>query len=290
MNEINMKQILVSALLLLLCGQAMAQCDKIKTNSLGTRKHASPDWVNNVDLPNDKLPKSELKAFTGVGVSHKAAEADMELKMKKFVSQKTGLRVRISSDSGDDQTRSTDELSIKARPVSNYWEECKDGTIYYSTLWQISNNPTSQWYDMKNVSLSTRYGVGVRPFIPGMAQFYKGQTGKGVTFVILESVFLAAGAGLAFFANSQYDVIGTHTSSDKVRNQEDDRYFYSNYKMSMQLANGAFAVAGVVYLINIIDGYTSRPKTQRIRVAAVPTVNPNGIVNGGAALTMSIKF
>ncbi|GHT10424.1 hypothetical protein AGMMS4956_01740 [Bacteroidia bacterium] len=273
--------VIISAIALLLCGQANAQCDEIKTTSLGDKGSNCPDWTNNVDLPNDKLPKSNLRAFTGVGASAIDAEANMEEKMVKYVSQKTGLRVQVSSNNGNTNTTSKDNLTIKARPISNYWEQCKDGTVYYSTLWQIANHPDYQWYDMKNVDLSTNYGVGLRPFIPSLAQFYKGQTGKGVTFVILESVFLAGGAALAITANTFYDDLG---------NTADFEYGYSLYKTLMQIANGAFAVAGVVYLINIIDGYTSRPKTQRIRVAAVPTVNPNGIVNGGAALTMSIKF
>jgi hypothetical protein len=275
------KFLLVTTVASLLHTIATAQCENPQNNSLG-KPSVRPSWVSNNNLPNRLLPKSELRAVTGSGASEQDAEGDAEKKLEKYVSRQTGLRVQIQTDNGTTRTKSSDELTIKAKSIANYWEKCPDGTVYYSTLWQIAKHPDFTWFEMKNVEFGTDYSVGLRPLIPAFAQYYKGHNTKGTLFLASEIALLGAGGFAMMYANNLYDKALASSDSREM--------FYSKYESLQSVAIVMFAAAGAVYVWNVIDGYASRPATRRFNVSALPALAPNGQLNAGLAMVLKYKF
>lgn len=128
-----------------------------------------------------------------------------------------------------------------------------------------------------------RYPFSARVFIPGMAQLYKGSTGKGIFFIIAEAACVGGivatecmRSSYASKANSTHDV-------DKKRTYIDRRDNCANVR------NGFIAGAAAIYLWNVIDGIAAKGKKRGIAVGdaqlrMAPYVSPQ---MGGVALSLN---
>lgn len=136
-----------------------------------------------------------------------------------------------------------------------------------------------------------RRAVRWRSFVPGLAQFYKGQQAKGLLFLGGE----AALGGLVLTG-----LYGQKRLEEKIRGAASGprRRTYESTKARLTAMTWAGAVlAGALYIWNVTDGWTAsserfpllsvgleRGPVQRVRLA--PVVTPR---SGGAALTIALR-
>ncbi|GHS86108.1 hypothetical protein FACS1894201_06640 [Bacteroidia bacterium] len=130
------------------------------------------------------------------------------------------------------------------------------------------------------------YPFSPRVFVPGMAQIYKGSTGKGVAFIVGE-ISLVGGVVVAESLRASYK------AKDNVSLYDD---FYADKADNMQnIRNWVIAGAIGLYAWNVIDGWMAPGKKyvgvlsyNNFRIYPYAAPHFNGSAMGGLAL--SLKF
>lgn len=133
--------------------------------------------------------------------------------------------------------------------IDEYWEW--DGVHYnYYTLFAVSDNGQQPQFD--NFSFSSTYGVApaVMSIIPGLGQFYKGSTVKGICML---AGVAACGVGALFCENERSDY------KNKMKEQPQFAQTYNTKANNYQTArNVCLGAAAAVWLYNIIDAATAK--------------------------------
>ena len=137
---------------------------------------------------------------------------------------------------------------LKARVIDEYYE--KDGYDYKAYLLvQIAKDKSC---DFDKVTISDKYPFSARVFLPGMAQFYKGQKAKGVCFITGEILLVGSAiVSHSMMTNNVNKINSTHNASLK-------KQYTQNANMWMTMRNVSIAGAAAVYLWNVIDGIAAR--------------------------------
>lgn len=162
----------------------------------------------------------------------------------------TGSEANVTISDGNVSVQSNHELIVKARIIDEYAHHTPQGYTVY-LLVQTAKNPT---YTYEPVTLTRDYRVGARPFVPGMAQLYKGQTLKGVLFISAE---VAAIAGIITSAGmrSSHDSKIKRSHNVKTRQNHIDAV-----NRCTNVRNGFIAGAVAIYAWNVIDGFVAKGK------------------------------
>lgn len=171
-------------------------------------------------------------------------------------------------------------LTVKSRVLDEYAEHRGDGDWMVYLLVQTAKNPT---YDYESVSVSDRYPLSYKTFIPGMSQIDKGQTTKGL--IIIGAEVAMVGGIVAFEGlRSSYDskISTTHNAKQKAD-------YIDRTDTYATLRNICIAGAAAVYVWNIVDAIVSKgPRRVHLGDASIqtaPFVSPDGV-----GLAMNIRF
>jgi hypothetical protein len=145
--------------------------------------------------------------------------------------------------------------------------------------------------DLSQLRAQRRRAVRWRSFVPGLAQFYKGQHAKGLLFLGGEAAMGALVVAGLYGQKRLQEKIDESASGPRRRTYEDTKA-----RLSAMTWAGA-ALAGGLYVWNVADGWTAsserfpllsvsieRGPIQRVRLA--PVVTPR---SGGAALTIALR-
>ncbi len=112
--------------------------------------------------------------------------------------------------------------------------------------------------DYEMTKEKVRYPFSARVFVPGYAQIYKGQIGKGVGFIVGEVAFIGGiVASECLRASYVSKMNGTHNLNQ--------RQIYADNAHTCELSrNISIAGAAALYVWNILDGILAkgRPKVQ----------------------------
>ena len=145
--------------------------------------------------------------------------------------------------------------------------------------------------DLSRLRAERRRAVRWRSFVPGLAQFYKGQKAKGLLFLGGE----AALGGLVLTG-----LHGQRRLEEKIRGAASGprRRTYESRKARLTAMTWAGGVlAGALYIWNVTDGWTTSSERYPLlsvgleggpiqRVQLAPVVTPR---SGGAALTVALR-
>ena len=138
------------------------------------------------------------------------------------------------------------QLIVKARIIEEYVIHTTNGYTVY-LLVQTAKNPT---YTYEEVTISDKYGFSARAFIPGMAQIYKGSTGKGLCIIAAAA---AAIAGIIFTENERASY------ESKMHSQPEFIKQYKNKRDNFETArNCCIGAAAAIYIYNLIDAIVAR--------------------------------
>ena len=236
-----------------------------------------PSWIEDLNYEG-KLENSYLERIivtTEVTRNAMFEKAKEQLAANRLLT--TGERVVFS----DGETQSQSGLTIYAKKIDEYITN-KDGFDVGYFLFQIKNRPDLEYE--KILPNTTKYGFSGRVFVPGMAQIYKGQKGKGVGFIIGEVVMVGGIVTFEGLRVSYQSKIKATTHNPKARQN------YINDASTMKnLRNGFIAGAAALYIWNIIDGCVAKGKphisVKYADLQIAPYISPD--VNG---LTLNINF
>ena len=234
----KMRKIFLSAFLLLLSTLNLEAADR-------------PSWADGFFAD---LEKSYIEV---VKYSHYDLNTAKEQAMQQIIKQRslaTGSRSHVTIENGNISVSDGHDLIVKSRVLSEYIERHESGSYPYTVylLVQTAKNPM---YEVENVKISNGdYPFSGRVFVPGWAQFYKGQNIKGTLFITGEALFVG-GIIASFSLKSYYEnqIGNTHNSKAK--------HDFSNKANACNIAGYiGVGLAVSLYLWNIIDGAVSKGK------------------------------
>lgn len=169
-----------------------------------------------------------------------------------------------------------DDIWMKAPHIAEYLDE--DGTGYF--LYQTLKNPT---YTPESVSTTDRYPFSVRVFVPGMAQIYKGSTGKGIAFITGEVLFVG-GIVTTEFMKRDY--------SQKINQTRDPRmqeYYARNANTCAIISYVCIGGAVAMYVWNIIDGAVAKGRPYVSVDGKMLTFSPY-VSSNSTGIALNLKF
>lgn len=235
-----------------------------------------PDWVDGYFR---ELPNSYIEVVSASGYDLKSARDKAANEAIRRRSLATGTEATVSSRGDGLNVESDHNLIVKARILDEYVVHTAGGYTVY-LLVQTAKNPT---FDYETVSVTEKYPFSARAFVPGMAQIYKGSTGKGVAFITGEIAML--GGVVAFEClRAHYD-----TKINTTHNADARQDYIRNAQLMSGLRDGFIAGAVAVYVWNVIDGIVAKGNRHVMIGQSSLAVSPYMTPESGGVL-LSLKF
>lgn len=171
-----------------------------------------------------------------------------------------------------------DDIWMKAPQIAEYLDEAGTGYFLYQTL----KNPT---YTPESVSTTDIYPFSARVFVPGMAQIYKGSTGKGVAFITGEVLFIG-GIVTSEVLRLNYHRMYENTPSyqQKLKN------YYANCATVCAVSRYV-CIGGAVatYIWNIIDGSVAKGRPYVVKDGKMLSFSPY-VSTDCTGIALNFKF
>ncbi len=209
-----------------------------------------------VRASNDNLSEARKQAFNSLV---------MELASKKGVKISTQAINEITSESSfsknnEDYKESDinkqitrikrDDFEANFTKVDEYYVY-KNGTYYLSVLYLVADT-NKQLSKAVSFAYKVDNGAWRSVLVPGWAQFYTGQTGKGIMF--LGGTAALIGGGAYFLNKASYnDTRALEAGSVKLK--QDYRKKAKSFKTYGYITMGA---AAGVYIYNLVDAFSSK--------------------------------
>jgi len=281
-----MKKVLIFLYVLLLTApftSLMAQCP----DPTGQK----PLWVSG------RLPKdTDVSYFRVIFVNGRTLE-EARNKARQEVLMRRGGATAITADvwssSENSSFHSQDNLTIRYDVICDYYTQRRDGAYNFWQLVQIARNPTVELPPVqpgyfRKLQGAERSALGLKPFVPGMAQIHKGSNVKGALFIISEAALIGGIVTTEVFRADNESKINTTYNVAQ-------RQSYIDNANSLQNARNIFIVgAAAVYVWNIIDGFAAN-SSDRNNFAQTPDsdfkITPYvDSQSGTGGLTLTLNF
>lgn len=138
------------------------------------------------------------------------------------------------------------------------------------------------FYDSEMAEEKVRYPFSARVFVPGYAQIYKGQVGKGVGFIVGEVAFIG---GIVASECLRASYVSKMNATRYVKQRQ---IYADNANICALSRNISIAGAVALYVWNILDGILAkgRPQVQigEAHLQFAPYAAPDA---GGLALSLT---
>lgn len=189
------------------------------------------------------------------------------------------LTERITNDLETNTRAKSDEMTLHASLIDEYWTKDNTGTYHLTRLYAKSELGRMPLYD--NVVLTTKYAsdpaVWGLSLLPGAAQMYKGSYLKGG--LIMGGTVALAG-GLVVFESLRQSYLSkisqTHSADIK-------KAYNSNAGNCATARNICIGGLAALYIYNLIDAYVA-PGARRI------IVTPSATPEGQYGMTVNFSF
>lgn len=251
-----MKRLTITLLMLLGFGFAEAQ-------QVGGKR---PEWVDGYfrDLPNSYIEVSKANGTDRNLARDKAARLIVE---RRNMASGGEYNVHVSGQTVE--VKGDVALTVKSRIIDEYAEHRGSGDWEVYLLVQTAKNPS---YDFEAVSVTDQYPFSARAFVPGMQQFYKGQTGKGIAFIVGE---VASIGGIIVAESMRADYSNKAAIETNAQRKIND---IDNANTMQTTRNIFIGAAAAVYVWNVIDAIVSKGNRHvEVRdLALLPYASPDG--------------
>lgn len=237
-----------------------------------------PKWVK------DGFFQEENNSYIEVVSASARSENEARNKAAQLIvdrrSMATGRRFTVTTvQDGQIRVNGEDRLTVKARIIDEYVYFSPPDYYEVSLLVQTAKNPS---YEFERVQMTDRYLFSGRVFVPGMAQIYKGQTGKGVGFIVGEVAFIG---GIVASECLRASYISEMHATRYVKQRE---IYADNANICALSRNISIAGAAALYVWNIIDGAVAKGNRHvmigEARIKVAPYAAPDA---GGLALSLT---
>ena len=200
----------------------------------------APSWLNTGYVP---LENSYIKVFCG-GFAYTETQAK-ELSTIEIVKDRdmyTGGSYQWAN--GCIVEKESGRIVVKANILDEYTEKQPQGGYKVYLLVQTATHPDNA---LDNVYVGDKYPFSARVFVPGMAQMYKGSTGKGAAFITGEVLFVGGIATTQLLCNY-------YTKKMPDASYDMGKYYEKMARICQISQYACIGGAVALYLWNIIDG------------------------------------
>lgn len=242
-----MKKILLLGMAIITCCYTMAQAPKWKS---GYFKEFSNTYI-------------ETASGTAKTIDDARNRAASEIIRKRDMA--TGASAKVVNG----QVTTSGDVVVKSRVIDEYIERTSNGEYRVYLLTQTAKHPDNPF---EPVTVTDEYPFGVRCLVPGMPQFYKGQSVKGVAFIAAE---VASIGGIVVTESMR----GDYSNKAAIETNAKRKVEYIDNANTMQTArNICIGAAAVVYIWNIVDAVVTKGGKHVITsdVALLPYASDDG--------------
>lgn len=179
----------------------------------------------------------------------------------------------------------SDGIRVRANRIGTpYYSEKEKAAYFLFQIGRKANGDSNKWEKI-DIITSDSYPFNARVFVPGMAQIYKGNTGKGVAFIIGEAL-LIGGIATTEFMRRDYSIKINQTHNTKAR-----EYYAHNANICSITRNACIGGAVALYVWNIIDGVVAKGRpTEHVSVDGKLLVFSPYISSDATGIAMNLKF
>lgn len=263
----------------LLLTKILIVCSILVAQSINRSDRLQPQWITK-QLPEPLSGTYIFVKSKGTGGSLTAArqaclvdlgnylESERGLVINSYIHQQSSMttthtyderfnknaKMSYKSTQQDDFTLEVIEngrkIDITCRTIDEYWEE-KSGIYHVTTLYTVTKSAYGSSYNDK-ISTTNQYSpiVGLMSIVPGAGQMYKGDFGKGVTFL---TAGVAGAASIVLCECTRYGYAA------KV--QQQPQYALEYNTRASNWATGRNVCIGItagIWLWNIIDALVAK--------------------------------
>lgn len=217
-----------------------------------------PGWIYNKPKPENNTYLYDME--WGMGKTVKEAENEAFAKVFRYAAMQVGQpfesnEINKALQNGTDYNVIASQYNIPINKVCEYTEK-SDGewTVYLLCQVAAKGNITVMWGDFNQCDRQGVDGMAVlkSALVPGLGQFHKGQTGKGIGFLVGEAVSIG---GIVAGQSMRHTYINkmNSTNNASLKKQYADRA-----NMFTTVRNISVGATAAVYVWNVLDAIISR--------------------------------
>lgn len=192
-----------------------------------------------------ELDNSYIETASGTAQSIDEARNKAATEIIRRRDRATGASARVVNG----QVTTSGELAVKSRVLDEYIEHLSNGQYNVYILTQTAKHPDNVF---EPVTVTDEYDFSARSLVPGMQQFYKGQTFKGVAFITAE---VASIGGIILYECRRGDYINKAAIETNAINKNIQ---IENANIMQTTRNIFIGAAAAVYLWNLVDALTTK--------------------------------
>lgn len=238
----------------------------------------NPRWVS-TSIPNTKSSTYIFERAYAEGASLDDARNKALRNLSMRMEKEHSIHINSTSSNQTEVCRTIDE----------YWTY-DNGVYRLHVLYTIPKymlpgytGKLGNSYD-DEIKVTTNYGAsGFLSIIPGVAQMYKGSTGKGIAFLSTEIV---SAVGILLCENNRSSYTNKAIEQPKYKQEYTERA--KNWETGRNISIG---VAGAIYLWNLIDAFASKGGKRIVVKKNSTSLNINPLASpNGAGVNVKLNF
>lgn len=192
-----------------------------------------------------ELGNSYIETASGTANSVEAARNNAASEIIRKRDMATGASAQVVNG----QVTTSGSLLVKSRVIDEYIETLPGGNYRVYLLTQTAKHPDNNY---EPVNITDEYPFSARCLVPGMQQFYKGQTAKGIAFIGAEALSIG---GIIISESMRADYVNKASIANNTQSITDN----TDNANTMQTKRNIFiGAAAVVYIWNIVDAIVSK--------------------------------
>ena len=200
-----------------------------------------PAWISNAKYRPKNLQNSDVIVVSVKGQTLNEARANAEQEVRAARMNATGVWIRESGPS---------DIQVRYQCVGEHIEY-RRGSYHLWQLVQIAKRPHIELEQIPRRELAKveTNTIGLKPFIPGMAQIHRDDNVSGALFIVgISALSVGVVTTELFRADNNAKV---NTTFNVAQRQQ----YINNAKTLQNTRNILIAATGAIYLWNVIDGF-----------------------------------
>lgn len=220
-----------------------------------------PGWIYNKPTPVNSTYLYDVE--WGVGKTPKEAEYEAFAKVFRFAAMQVGqpfetTEINKALQNGLDYRVIARQYNIPINKVCEYPEDPErvGGEYKVYLLCQVAKSALveASWSDFSSCDRQGIDGMAVlkSALVPGLGQFHKGQTGKGIGFLVGEAVSIG---GIVAGQSMRHTYLNKMNSTN---NASLKKSYADKANMFTVVRNVSIGAAAAIYVWNVLDAVISR--------------------------------
>ena len=217
-----------------------------------------PGWIYTKPKPENGTYLYDVEL--GVGKTVKEAESEAFAKVFRFAAMQVGQpfesnEIILALQQGADYNVISAQYNLPINKVCEYPErDGEEWTVYILCQVAARGDITVLWSDFNQCDRQGVDGMAVlkSALVPGLGQFHKGQTGKGIGFLVGEAASIG---GIVAGQSMRHAYLNKKNSTN---NASLKKSYADKANMFTVVRNVSIGTAAAIYVWNVLDAVISR--------------------------------